>query len=146
MAPMHSGFIEEYPLIRVDNFTASLPCLPLGLPHCARDDLPFGATHFSPPHIHLLSHPHTDHLAGLDSLSKSSAPIYCSEVTKALLLTLERKLDRQRFDAGQGMKKCPYRSLCKSQRESRILERQAGTSSAGSWDLLVSFISSNAWN
>lgn len=119
---MHSGFLEEYTLIRVDNFTATLPFLPVGLPLCARDDLPVGSTHFSPPHIHLLCHTHTDHLAGLGSLSKSSAAIYCSQVTKALLLTLERKLDRQRFDAGQGIKKCPYRSLRKSQRQSRILE------------------------
>jgi hypothetical protein len=137
MAPMHSGFLEEYPLIRVDNFTASLPPLPNGISDSARDDLPPGATHFIPPHITFLSHCHTDHLSGLSSLSKSSAPIYCSEVTKGLLLALERKLDRQRYDVGQSTKKCPYRSLRKSQREARILEKESGMSSgSSSWDLL----------
>jgi hypothetical protein len=138
MAPMHSGFLDEYPLIRVDNFTCKLPLLPPTLPDSSFDDLPLGATHFSPPHISLLSHPHTDHLAGLASLSRQSAPIYCSTITKDLLLALERRTDRQRHDAGLAPKKCPYRMLKKSQRECQVLEREVGSSGAGSWDLLVS--------
>ncbi|UZJ54575.1 hypothetical protein CBS101457_003895 [Exobasidium rhododendri] len=138
MAPMHSGFLEEYPLIRVDNFTSKLPLLPPSLPTTSLDDLPSEATHFSQPHLSLLSHPHTDHLAGLSSLSRQSAPIFCSDVTKRLLLAMERKVDRQRFDAGLAMKKCPYRMLRKSQKECQVLEREAGKSSAGSWDLLHS--------
>lgn len=141
MAPMHSGFLEEYPLIRVDNFTSSLPLLPTKLPHASRDDLPKGATHFSSPHVSLLSHPHTDHLAGLASQSRQSAPIYCSEVTKGLLLALERKADRERFDAGlTSAKKRPYRKLRVSEKERQVLSRESGTSSTGCLDLLVSGI------
>lgn len=46
-------------------------------------------------------------------------------------------MDRQRYDAGQSVKKCPYRSLRKSQKERRVLEKESGViSSTGSWDLL----------
>lgn len=133
---MHSGFLEEYPLIRVDNFTATLPRLPPELPPSARHDLPRGATNFSSPHISFLSHPHTDHLAGLSSLTRQSAPIYCSNVTKQLLLALERKADRERFDAGEGSRKRPYQSLRKSQKECQILTRERGAGHIAGWDLL----------
>lgn len=137
MAPEHSGFLAEYPLIRVDNFTASLPPLPAWLTEEARQDLQPGATHFAYPHVSLLSHPHTDHLVGLSSVSQLSAPIYCSEVTKELLLALERKEDRMRYDEGRATRRRPYKHLRRTQQECRILKHQTGTQAACAWDLLV---------
>ncbi|PWN36151.1 uncharacterized protein FA14DRAFT_190064 [Meira miltonrushii] len=138
MAPEHSGFIEEYPLIRVDKFTGTLSKLPEWLSTSAREDLPSFASHYSPPHIQLLSHPHTDHLVGLSSLSQHSAPIYCSETTKRLLLALERKEDRIRFDEGKiTTRKRPYRHLRRTEKECNALNAQTGIHALTPWDLLI---------
>lgn len=138
MAPRHSGFLAEYPLIRVDNFTANFPPLPPCLPTSALDDLPQGAKHHVAPHIHLLSHVHSDHLAGLGSLSRHSAPIYCSEVTRRLLLGLERIQDRTRHDAGHGPRIRPYRGLHRSEAEQRARSHAHHMRRQASLDLLVS--------
>lgn len=138
MAPEHSGFIEEYPLIRVDKFTGTLFKLPNWINDSAKEDLPSQSTHFSPPHIQLLSHPHTDHLVGLSSLSQHCAPIYCSELTKRLLLALERKEDRIRFDEGKcSFRKRPYRHLQRTGKECQIINEQIGIQALKPWDLLI---------
>lgn len=138
MAPEHSGFIEEYPLIRVDKFTGTLSRLPEWLSDSAREDLPPFSSHYSSPHIQLLSHPHTDHLVGLSSLSQNSAPIYCSEITKRLLLALERKEDRIRFDEGKiTSRKRPYRHLRRTEKECNALNAQTGIHALTPWDLLI---------
>lgn len=51
-----------------------------------------------PPLACFLSHAHSDHLAGLESLK--SPFIYCSAATKALLLRLERYPHRINFEKG----------------------------------------------
>lgn len=137
MAPLHSGFLLEYPLVRVDNFTSVLPELPRTISDTARKDLPEGATHFSSPHISLLSHCHTDHLNGLASISKPGTLIFCSRVTKELILSLERKQDRERYDNGQAIRIRPYSHLRRSWRKKR-LNHPAVQQQSSQWDFLVS--------
>lgn len=138
MAPEHSGYIEEYPLIRVDKFTGTSSKLPDWLSESAKEDLPPFSTCYPSPHIQLLSHPHTDHLVGLSSLSQNSAPIYCSETTKRLLLALERKEDRIRFDEGKiTTRKRPYRHLRRTEQECKSLFHQTGIQALTPWDLLI---------
>lgn len=72
------GIINEFPHIRVDFFRASL-----GHP---------------PPLACFLSHIHSDHLQGLESLR---APyVYCSSATRSLVLQLERYPNRINFARG----------------------------------------------
>ncbi|KAL3425052.1 artemis protein [Phlyctema vagabunda] len=72
------GFMEEFPDIRVDYFR-QIPLL-------------------RPPLACFLSHVHSDHLTGLETLK--SPFVYCSAATKALLLRLERYPHRMNFAKG----------------------------------------------
>jgi len=72
------GIVPEFPHLRIDNFTRS-PTSP-------------------PPLACLLSHIHSDHLRGLDSLK--SPFVYCSPSTRELLLRLEKYPHRMNFARG----------------------------------------------
>ena len=72
------GFVEEFPEIRIDYFRTIA-----------------GRT---PPLAAFLSHIHSDHLVGLESLK---APfVYCSSATRELLLRLEKYPHRMNFAKG----------------------------------------------
>ncbi|KAB8748972.1 hypothetical protein FH972_026523 [Carpinus fangiana] len=73
-----SGHVAEFPDIRIDNFR----------PH----------PHQPPPLACFLSHVHSDHLTGLESLK--SPFVYCSAATRAILLRLERRTHRINFAQG----------------------------------------------
>ena len=77
-----SGYLPEFPRLRIDNFQR-----PLHPP----DDNP-------PPLATLLSHVHTDHLRGLETFK--SPFIYCSPATRDLLLRLEKYANRMNFARG----------------------------------------------
>jgi DNA cross-link repair 1C protein len=62
------GLLPEFPEIRIDFFRRQ--------------------SHAQPPLACFLSHVHSDHLAGLDSLL--SPFVYCAPATKEILLRLER--------------------------------------------------------
>lgn len=79
-APYHS-FALPYP-IRVDNFTDTL------------DDLP---PPFNRPRLHLLTHTHSDHIAGLASKSFAHRVI-CSPDAKEMLLRHEVYAERSLHD------------------------------------------------
>ncbi|KAH3679250.1 hypothetical protein WICPIJ_008650 [Wickerhamomyces pijperi] len=65
-----SGFIHEFSGVRVDNFDNEInPIKPR-----------------QPVEFYLLTHAHADHLKGLESKSFSGKRIYCSTLTKELLL------------------------------------------------------------
>src|SRR5271155_5383371 len=72
------GVIHEFPQIRIDYFRqhATLP----------------------PPLACFLSHTHSDHLQGLESLK--SPFVYCSAATKRILLRMERYSHRMNFANG----------------------------------------------
>ncbi|KAJ9646407.1 hypothetical protein H2199_002456 [Coniosporium tulheliwenetii] len=79
------GIVAEFPQIRIDYFR-TLPA-------------------HQPPLACFLSHIHSDHLAGLESLK---APfIYCSPATRQILLRLERYPHRMNF--AKGSSKTPTR-------------------------------------
>lgn len=67
------GIVAEFPHIRIDNFLL----------------------HGQPPLACFLSHVHSDHLRGLESFK--SPFIYCSAVTRELLLRLEKYPHRMNF-------------------------------------------------
>ena len=67
------GIVREFPQIRIDNFTL----------------------HGPPPLACFLSHVHSDHLRGLESFK--SPFIYCSAITRELLLRLEKYPHRMNF-------------------------------------------------
>jgi L-ascorbate metabolism protein UlaG (beta-lactamase superfamily) len=136
MAPSTSGFLAEYPLIRVDRFTAAPVPLPASLPASARADLPLGATHFAAPAFFLLTHTHSDHLCGLEQRGHDAAPIYCSPSARAQLLRYERVRTRAEHIAGAGDVVRPYRSLCETAQQARVRGERAGGSGRGR-DLLV---------
>lgn len=79
-APFHS-FIRPYP-IRVDAFAT-----------------PADAPDYQVPCLHLLTHTHTDHLAGLSSNS-FGAVIICSPAAKEMLLNYEPQHERIEYDKG----------------------------------------------
>ncbi|KAK7216544.1 hypothetical protein V2G26_004547 [Clonostachys chloroleuca] len=62
------GLVAEFPDIRIDHFRSH--------------------SHLRPPLACFLSHVHSDHLAGLETLR--SPFVYCSAATRAILLRLER--------------------------------------------------------
>uniref|UniRef100_A0A8H7TSY9 Protein artemis n=1 Tax=Bionectria ochroleuca TaxID=29856 RepID=A0A8H7TSY9_BIOOC len=62
------GLVAEFPGIRIDHFRSH--------------------SHLQPPLACFLSHVHSDHLAGLETLR--SPFVYCSAATRAILLRLER--------------------------------------------------------
>ncbi|MCJ1425154.1 hypothetical protein MMC29_003042 [Sticta canariensis] len=72
------GLVHEFPEIRIDYFRS----------HAGR----------TPPLACFLSHVHSDHLQGLESLK--SPFVYCSAVTRELLLRLERYPHRMNFAKG----------------------------------------------
>lgn len=72
------GFVKEFPSIRIDHFR-TLPGKP-------------------PPLACFLSHVHSDHLVGLETLK--SPFVYCSAATKRLLLRLEKYPHRINFAKG----------------------------------------------
>ncbi|KAF1812531.1 hypothetical protein P152DRAFT_514162, partial [Eremomyces bilateralis CBS 781.70] len=73
-----NGIVEEFPYIRIDNFRKWPDA--------------------SPPLACFLSHVHSDHLLGLESLK---APfIYCSPATREILLRLEKYPHRLNFAKG----------------------------------------------
>ncbi|KAI9660767.1 MAG: hypothetical protein M1831_003459 [Alyxoria varia] len=87
-----NGFVQEFPQIRIDYFR-TLPGRP-------------------PPLACLLSHIHSDHLLGLDSLK--SPFVYCSPATRHLLLRLEKYPHRMNFAKGiLECRKQTYRHLAK---------------------------------
>ncbi|KAL1988028.1 hypothetical protein VTN96DRAFT_1552 [Rasamsonia emersonii] len=73
-----NGIVEEFPFIRIDYFR-KIPDRPA-------------------PLVCFLSHVHSDHLQGLESLR--SPFIYCSAVTRELLLQIERYPHRMNFAKG----------------------------------------------
>lgn len=79
-APFHS-FIRPYP-IRVDAFAT-----------------PADAPDYQVPSLYLLTHTHTDHLAGLSSNS-FGAVVFCSPVGKEMLLNFEPTHERVTYDKG----------------------------------------------
>jgi DNA cross-link repair 1C protein len=91
-APFHS-FIRPYP-IRVDAFAT-----------------PADPPDYQVPSLYLLTHTHTDHLAGL--LSNSfGAVVVCSPAAKEMLLNLEPTHERITYDKGLRRDRLrPYASL-----------------------------------
>ncbi|GAA6043928.1 hypothetical protein JCM8097_000903 [Rhodosporidiobolus ruineniae] len=79
----HHGFLREFPFIRVDAFDGD-PAI----------HNPFTG---KPPLFYLLSHAHTDHFVGLDS-PHFAGLIYCTPVTRRLLLETMTAADRVRYD------------------------------------------------
>ncbi|KAF9515029.1 hypothetical protein BS47DRAFT_822800 [Hydnum rufescens UP504] len=75
----YQGHIPPYPAIRVDAF--SVP----------RE----GDYHTT--HLHLLTHTHTDHIVGLESMSFGQL-VVCSQDAKSMLLRAEKYPDRIAFD------------------------------------------------
>lgn len=73
-----NGIVDEFPQIRIDFFRTS-PAHP-------------------PPLACFLSHIHSDHLQGLESLR--SPLVYCSSATRCLLLQLEKYPNRINFARG----------------------------------------------
>ncbi|PWN41917.1 hypothetical protein IE81DRAFT_367119 [Ceraceosorus guamensis] len=126
MAPSASGYLAEYPLIRVDRFTDNRVPIPAHLSAEALADLPAGSSHFPSPALYLLSHIHTDHLCGLEQHRHNSAPIYCSPTTKKLLLRFERTATRVEKDAGRGDIVRPYSDLFLTPEQCRIKNRRFG--------------------
>ncbi|CEH15397.1 PROTEIN ARTEMIS [Ceraceosorus bombacis] len=126
MAPSASGYLAEYPLIRVDRFTDNRVQVPAHLSAEALADLPAGSSHFPSPALYLLSHIHTDHLCGLEQHRHNSAPIYCSPTTKKLLLRFERTATRVEKDAGRGDIVRPYSDLFLTPEQCRVRNRRFG--------------------
>ncbi|SPO38975.1 uncharacterized protein PSFLO_04454 [Pseudozyma flocculosa] len=137
------GYLVEYPRIRVDHFDQGPIPLPRSLlahrkavlNHDADDDH-FDAhqRHFPKPLVYLLTHIHTDHLAGLDRPG-ITAPIYCSFATKNLLLRYERQSDRVGYDNHHGRLVRPYAHLQVSDRQATAKGRLSGNR-ASAHDLL----------
>lgn len=76
-----NGYVKEFPHLAIDFFR------------------PRGQN--SPPvHTYLLSHVHSDHLNGLENVNFGGGFIYCSEITKVLLLQLQSKESRIRYENG----------------------------------------------
>ncbi|KAK4542801.1 hypothetical protein LTR36_006177 [Oleoguttula mirabilis] len=87
------GVVKEFPDIRIDYFRQS-------------------SEPSQPPLAYLLSHVHTDHLAGLESCN--SPFIYCSRATREILLRLEKYPHRMNFAKGiLETRKQTYRHLKK---------------------------------
>jgi DNA cross-link repair 1C protein len=72
------GLVKEFPTIRIDYFRN-------------HPDKP-------PPHVCFLSHVHSDHLLGLESLNMPF--VYCSSATRRLLLRIEKYPHRINFAKG----------------------------------------------
>ncbi|KAF4548451.1 Hypothetical protein D9617_28g065570 [Elsinoe fawcettii] len=87
-----NGTIPEFPLIRVDYFHALAPPSPPSLSSLSPPPPP------QAPLACFLSHIHTDHLKGLESLR--SPFVYCTPATRSLLLRLERYPHRLNFARG----------------------------------------------
>ncbi|GAA5853553.1 hypothetical protein JCM9279_001312 [Rhodotorula babjevae] len=79
----HHGFIKEFPFIRVDAFNGDPAVLN-----------PFTR---KAPHFYLLTHAHTDHIAGLNS-PQFHGLIYATPITKQLVLDTVEAADRVRYD------------------------------------------------
>lgn len=106
----YTGFIKEYPFIRVDEFTT----LPV------------------PAKLHLLTHAHSDHLVGLNAKS-FDGQIICSEDTKDVLLRLEQYKERAYYaDEMRAQKKRMYAHL-----KIDPIKEDRRTTYEGSRDLLV---------
>src|ERR1700733_1248891 len=69
MCALFSGHIAGTPII-IDNFNA-----------------PVISTAITDPLIYILTHAHTDHMRGLSDTFRRG-PIFCSEATRALLITM----------------------------------------------------------
>ncbi|GAA5909665.1 hypothetical protein JCM8208_003841 [Rhodotorula glutinis] len=79
----HHGFIKEFPFIRVDAFNGD----PAALNPFTR----------KAPHFYLLTHAHTDHIAGLNS-PHFHGQIYATPITKQLVLDTIEAADRVRYE------------------------------------------------
>ncbi|GAA5900062.1 hypothetical protein JCM6882_002603 [Rhodosporidiobolus microsporus] len=79
----HHGFIREFPFIRIDAFDGDPSTVN---PYTGKAPL-----------FYLLTHAHTDHIVGLDSAS-FSGQIYCTPLTKQLLLETMTAADRVRHE------------------------------------------------
>lgn len=87
-----SGYLPEFPQIRIDNFR----------PQPGR----------SPPLACFLSHVHSDHLVGLETLKGPF--VYCSSATREILLRLEKWPHRMNFQKGiLEVRRQTYRHLAK---------------------------------
>ncbi|TPX21520.1 hypothetical protein DIZ76_015479 [Coccidioides immitis] len=87
-----NGIVEEFPLIRIDYFRKN-------------PDRP-------PPQACFLSHVHSDHLQGLESLR--SPFVYCSAATRKILLRIEKYPHRMNFAKGiLETRKQEYKHLAK---------------------------------
>ncbi|KAL6245879.1 hypothetical protein RBB50_007032 [Rhinocladiella similis] len=85
-----NGIVREFPTIRIDNFRTHV-------------DRP-------PPEALFLSHVHSDHLLGLESVKMPF--VYCSATTKQILLKLEKYPSRINFAKGiLEARKLHYRHL-----------------------------------
>ncbi|KAK0565002.1 hypothetical protein OC861_003987 [Tilletia horrida] len=136
-SPTHSGFLTEYPLIRVDMHTHDTPPLP---PHligrlrsgndanldAAIGDLHSSQTHFRHAEIHLLTHLHSDHLVGLGDKTKWPDLVICSNATKEMLLRLETQKHRIAMDVDQEDPNPPYRHLRITKKEAQATRKVTG--------------------
>lgn len=69
------GYLKEFPNLAIDYFRPREPGSP-------------------PVHAYLLSHTHSDHLQGLDNHKFGGAFVYCSQVTKDILLKVQERSNR----------------------------------------------------
>lgn len=86
----HHGFIKEFPFIRVDAFN--------GDPKQVNPYTGLGPT------ISLLSHAHTDHLAGLASAAFDH-DVHCTAVTRELVTGTVAAADRVRNEVNPGSRR-----------------------------------------
>ncbi|CAD6888300.1 unnamed protein product [Tilletia laevis] len=136
--PTHSGFLAEYPLIRVDLHVDDTPPLPqyvIDRLRSGRDaaldasigDLHPAQTHFRSADIHLLSHMHSDHLIGLGDKRKWPDLVICSAATKEMLLRLETQKHRIAMDVDQADPNPPYRHLRITKKEASAARKSQGS-------------------
>lgn len=84
------GYVKEFPRIAIDFFRPRPP----GSPSIV---------------AHFLSHIHSDHLQGLENASFGGGFIYCSEITKAILLKLQVKSVRTQLEETKDRDRSPYK-------------------------------------
>ncbi|KAH9459880.1 hypothetical protein MJO29_003843 [Puccinia striiformis f. sp. tritici] len=96
------GYIREFNgLIRVDNFQQSA-----WLPEGCR-----------PSQVYLLSHAHSDHMVALEKFAGSK--IYCSEITRDIVLNIRPVQTRLNQSPGNGIKDLTYRNLHRPSHEEK---------------------------
>ncbi|KAK0530356.1 hypothetical protein OC842_003957 [Tilletia horrida] len=136
--PTHSGFLAEYPLIRVDMHLDDKPPLPFHVVERLRSgrdatldaaigDLHPTQTHFRHAEINLLTHLHSDHLMGLADKKKWPDVVICSVATKEMLLRLETQKHRIAMDVDQADPNPPYGHLRITKKEAQAARKTQGS-------------------